>query len=237
MYRKMLSLDDCEIKLQNDSGHFAGYASTFGRTDSYGDTISKGAYTQTLREFGLPKMLVQHDAKSLPIGKWISAKEDNHGLLVEGEFTPGMVRAEETRAALKHGTVDGLSIGYSLQKGDYEEKPGGLLIRQVSRLVEISIVTFPADSAARVNLASIKSGELEMIEQIEQIETIREFERFLRDNGFDRWMATRLAFKARELFAQGGDAQERAEKEKFGAIAADLIHLFTRSNRTKNNLH
>jgi HK97 family phage prohead protease len=118
----------------------------------------------------MPKMLVQHDSRSLPIGKWISAKEDDHGLLVEGEFTPGMARAEETRAALRHGTVDGLSIGYVLQKGDYEETPEGRLIRRVSRLVEISVVTFPADSAARVNLASIKSEELE---QVERIETIR----------------------------------------------------------------
>ena len=236
MYKKTLSLDDCEIKLKDDSGHFAGYASTFHRIDLQGDMITKGAYSQTLREFGMPKMLVQHDSRSLPIGKWISAKEDDHGLLVEGEFTPGMARAEETRAALRHGTVGGLSMGYVLQKGDYEERPEGRLIRRVSRLVEISVVTFPADSAARVNLASIKSEELE---QIERIETIRDLERFLREvSGFDQVTAKRLTIKARELFAQDGDdAQEQAAEKKFAAIATNITNLFSRSHFAKGKPH
>lgn len=236
MHKKTLSIDHCEIKLKDDSGHFAGYASTFHRVDLQGDTITKGAYGQTLREFGMPKMLVQHDSKSLPIGKWITAKEDDHGLLVEGEFTPGMVRAEETRAALRHGTVDGLSIGYMLQKGDYEETPQGRVIRRVSRLVEISVVTFPADSAARVNPASIKSEELE---QIEQIETIRDLERFLREvSGFDRMAAKRLASKARELFTQDGDdAREQAAEEKLATIAGNITNLFSRSCFAKGKPH
>lgn len=198
MERKTLSLSDCDIKLEGDSGRFAGYASVFGGVDSYKDTIIKGAYEYTLRKNGKPKMFVQHDSSGLPVGKFLSAKEDDHGLLVEGEFTPGMARAEEARAALKHGTVDGLSIGYMLRKGDFEEtESGGRMIKRVSTLLEVSIVTFPADSAARIDLSSVKSD-------IDQLETIRDFERFLRDaGGFSKGLTEALVSRAKVVFAQG----------------------------------
>jgi len=110
MERKTLSLSDCQIKMADDGeGRFAGYASVFGGVDSYGDTILKGAFESTLKKNGKPKMFAQHESWGLPIGKWLTAKEDDHGLYVEGEFTPGLTRAQDTYAALKHGTVDGLS--------------------------------------------------------------------------------------------------------------------------------
>ena len=223
MFKKTLSLADCEIKLQDNSSRFAGYASTFDGVDAYGDTITPGAYAETLAAHGMPKMLVQHDSKSLPIGKWVSAKEDGHGLLVEGEFTPGMARAEETRAALRHGTIDGLSIGYLLKKGDYEEKSEGRLIKRVSRLLEISVVTFPADSAARVDLTSIKR------EEIEQLETLRDIERFLRDSStFDQLTAKRLVVKMHELFTSDGDEQNDAERERFEKLTGSIFTIFSR---------
>ena len=216
MYRKTLSLNDCEIKLKSDGTHFAGYASTFGGVDAYGDTIKRGAYAETLAAHGMPKMFVQHDSRSLPIGKWLSAKEDERGLAVEGEFTPGMLRAEEVRAALRHGTVDGLSIGYMLKKSDYEETAAGRIINNVSKLLEISIVTFPADGAARVDTSSVKA------EDIEQLETIRDFERFLRDVGaFDQVTAKRLVAKLRAIPAQRDVGEEGAK------AVADLSRAIT----------
>jgi HK97 family phage prohead protease len=152
MEHKALALENAQIKLQNDGAGFVGYASTFGNTDDYGDTIVKGAYAETLKQFGLPKMFFNHASKDVPIGKWVKAEEDDYGLLLSGEFTPGNSKAEEVRAALKHGTLDSMSIGYALRKGDFEAKAeGGRLIKKVARLTETSIVTFPADTFARVD--------------------------------------------------------------------------------------
>ena len=144
LQHKSLPLSDCQIKLDDSGGgRFVGYASVFGGVDSYGDTIIKGAYAYTLREHGKPKMFVNHDSFALPVGKWLTANEDDHGLLVEGELTPGMAQASDAHAALKHGTVDGLSIGYRLRKGDWEDtENGGRIIRKVSHVSEVSIVTF-----------------------------------------------------------------------------------------------
>lgn len=216
---KTLLLSDCAIKLADDAevGKFSGYASVFGGVDSYGDTILPGAYKQTLKKNGMPKMFSQHDSYSLPIGKWLTAKEDDKGLFVEGEFTPGMSHAAEARAALMHGTVDGLSIGYMLKSGDYkEDDTGNRIIKNVSNLAEISIVTYPADSAARVDLASVKS------EDFDAIETVTDFERLLRDVGaFDRQSAKKLIAKAKQLFALR-DADEEVQAE--AKALSELMH-------------
>jgi uncharacterized protein len=196
MYRKTLSLSDTQIKVDTDRGTFAGYASVFGGVDSYGDTIVRGAYESTLRTNGKPKMFFNHNAMGLPIGKYSVAKEDDYGLFVEGELTAGNSQSEDVRAALKHGTVDGLSIGYWLKKGDYDETDNGRVIRRVHRLAEVSIVTFPADEAARVDLTSVKS------EDLDAIETIKDFERFLRDaGGLSNGLAKAITARAKVVFS------------------------------------
>ena len=53
----------------------------------------------------------------------------------------------------------------------------------------------PADSAARIDLSSVKSAELE--ESIGDLETIRDFERFLRDaGGLSKGLAEALVSRA-----------------------------------------
>ncbi|WP_427501369.1 HK97 family phage prohead protease [Methylomonas sp. MED-D] len=176
---KTQKLSACEIKIDGAGvGKFSGYASVFNGVDSYGDTILPGAYAETLRTTW-PKMFVNHDSWDLPVGKWLDIQEDSTGLFVTGEFTPGNSESADTYAALKHGTIDGLSIGYVLKSGDYEDRTdgpdgygSGRIIKNVSRLVEISLVTFPADDAARVS--NVKS-------EIDTLETITDFERYLRD--------------------------------------------------------
>ena len=219
LVRKSLSLSDCDIKMDGETGKFAGYASVFGGVDSYGDTIIKGAFETTLKRDGKPKMFYGHQAfDGLPIGKWTVAKEDDHGLYVEGEITPGMSLAGDVRAALKHGTLDGLSIGGYLKAGDFEMLDDGKrLIKKWSRLIEISVVTFPADSAARVDLASVKS-------EIEQIDTIQEFERFLRDaGGFSREAAKTILSRAKDLLNLRDAGHEGEAKQDEDALALFLL--------------
>lgn len=217
MLQKTLSLSDADIKLDGESGRFSGYASVFGGVDSYGDTIVRGAYDSTLRANGKPKMFFNHDGYALPIGKWMAAKEDDHGLFVEGELTAGNPQSDAVRAALKHGTVDGLSIGYYLKKGDFDETEEGRVIRKVSKLVEVSIVTFPADEAARVDLASVKS------EDIDGIDTIRDFERFLRDaGGLSKGLATALVSRAKLIFAPGEPDAGAAEAKALAELEARI---------------
>ena len=199
LLHKTLKLNDADIKMDGDAGSFAGYASVFNGVDSYGDRILPGAFKDTLAD-GMPKMFFNH-VWSLPIGKFTKAVEDDHGLYVEGEFTEGLSQAQDVRAAMKHGTLDGLSIGGFLAENDYkEDEQGRRVIHRWTRLMEISPVTFPADANARIE--SVKSGDV--IQAIEQVETIRDLERLLRDaGGFSKGAAVALAARAKSIFAQG----------------------------------
>lgn len=223
LVRKSLSLSECEIKMDGETGKFAGYASVFGGVDSYGDTILKGAFETTLKRDGKPKMFYGHQAfDGLPIGKWTVAKEDDHGLYVEGEITPGMSLAGDVRAALKHGTLDGLSIGGYLKAGDFELlEEGNRIIKKWSKLVEISVVAFPADSAARVDLSSVKSA-------VDGMNTIQDLERFLRDaGGFSREAVKTILSRAKDLLNQRDADHEDEAKREMDSLALFLLRTRT----------
>lgn len=219
---KTLSLNNCEVKLDAETGIFAGYASTFDNVDSYGDTILKGAYKKTLAENGIPKMFFNHDSSSLPIGKWIEAGEDKKGLYIKGELTDGMSMSSDVRAALKHQTLDGLSIGYALKKGDYspsDTHEGGRVIKNVSRLAEVSVVTFPADSFAKLDVVSLKS-------EIEELETLRDFENFLRDvGGFSKSVTELIVTRAKLVFGQGELVTNQLDSKAIDALKARLSNF------------
>lgn len=194
MFKKTLDFTQTEVKFVGEKSKFTGYASVFGGVDSYGDTIAAGAYQNVIKYGRLPKMFENHKSWELPIGKWTTIVEDSKGLLVEGEFTPNHSRAEDVRSAMLHGTVDGLSIGYRLKEGDYEMDGANRTIKNISDLVEISVVTFPADDVARVDLTSVKSV-------LDEINTIRELEDFLKDSGgFSQGLAKAVLTRSKMLY-------------------------------------
>lgn len=226
MMRKNIVLDNVDLKFaKNDTGAFSGYASVFGGVDSYRDTIMPGAYKSVIERIQagaarMPKMFINHKSYELPVGKWLSMEEDDKGLFMFGELTPGMDEAKTVKAAMQHGTIDGLSIGYGLNRDDVEmvEKDDGVvrIIKNVSELYEISIVTYPADDAARVDLSSVKSA-------LDQVESIKDFEDFLREaGGFSKSLATATASRAKRLFSQSESEKSKLPDELQRIIAANL---------------
>ena len=217
---KKISLQDVDLKFEGgESRRFSGYASVWDGNDSYGDTIRRGAFANTLKIYGMPKMFFGHKW-GLPVGKWTNVYEDEKGLRVEGEFTPGNPEADAVLAALKHGTVDGLSIGFTLRDGTaaYTEKEeGGRDFTDIGRLLEVSIVSFPADSAARIT--EVRS------EDVDDLKTIRDFENFLRDaGGFTKSVATSIVAKAKKIFAQ-----RESEDEKSAALLLEKLQKLEQS--------
>jgi HK97 family phage prohead protease len=215
--QKTLSLNDVSLKVEGDRASFAGYASVFGGVDSYGDTIIKGAFTSTLRAHGKPRMFYNHDW-NVPVGKYTVAKEDDHGLYVEGELTPGHSLAADVYASMKHGTIDGLSIGGFLKEGDYEvQADGARIIRKWSKLMEVSPVVFPADGAARIG--SVKRIDFE--EALPACKSPSELEKLLRDAGLTKWEATAIVSRASAIF-RAGEPQDEAQAKAIAELAARL---------------
>lgn len=166
---RSLDLAAAEVKFSGDkAGSFTGYASVFGGLDSYGDTILPGAYADTIKA-RRPLMLYGHNPGRV-IGKWVEIVEDSKGLLVRGEFTPGHSDAQDVYASLKHGALNGLSIGFRVPEGGAEMAEERRLLKKID-LFEISVVSMPADDAARVG--DVKSA-------IEALVNIKDFEAFLR---------------------------------------------------------
>lgn len=210
MERKTLSLDAIEVKFDTArQGFFSGYASKFGGIDSYGDTILPGAYKKTLKKRSRPIQLRWNHWGPI-IGKWLTAEEDEHGLYVEGELTPGHSVAEDTYALLKHGAITGMSIGYRpVQVNDHGN--GQRDLKEIE-LIEISIVESPADLAAQIG--DVKSA-------IEQALSLKEIEAFLRDaGGFSRGDAVTLVARIKSL-AHG----EREPEQKTAEIAGLFQHF------------
>ena len=142
-----------EIKFYNTSGRFEGYASVFEVTDSASDRVLPGAFAKSLANWQTqgrqPPLLWQHD-QSQPIGAWRELREDRYGLYAQGElFVNDIARAKEAYCLLREKVVNGLSIGYRVKQSTRDSKTGIRLLSEVE-LLEISMVTFPANESARV---------------------------------------------------------------------------------------
>lgn len=182
-----------EIKSLEQDGSFAGYGSVFGNTDLYGDVVMPGAFSKSLAKWKakgeFPPILWQHRSDQ-PIGPFTSMTEDEKGLFVEGQLlVKDVQQAREAYALIKAKAIKGMSIGYDVDEDgfDYDAAHGIMKLTAVN-LWEISIATFPANTAATItDVKEICSGG--------ELPTLRVFEGLLRDAGFSRKQATDIAHR------------------------------------------
>ena len=213
MKHKLLSLDLAQVQMDGAEGavRFSGYASVYGGIDSYGDRIAPGAYAETLvdRERAVA---LRWNHWGPVIGKWLEIKEDDTGLWVEGELTPGHSVAKDAAALIRHGAISGLSIGYRVR--GYEEHDDYTLLTKIE-LIEISIVEEPADNAARIG--DVKGA-------IYNAESLADYEAILREaGGFSRSDAAALVSGIKGLTHGERVAKEKTSTEGAAQALRDLI--------------
>ena len=128
---------------------FAGYAALFDRVDRGGDVIRKGAFARAVAAGAerLP-LLWQHDP-ARPVGRIERIAEDSRGLRVIARLSAAQA-GREAAALVAEGALSGLSFGYRVRDGRPRSPRGGREISDLD-LVEISLVTFPMQPAARVH--------------------------------------------------------------------------------------
>ncbi len=174
---------------EQNPGVISGYGSVFGNTDSYGDVVEKGGFEESLKvrkKSGRPLPMRWQHKQDQVIGGWSDIKEDDIGLAMEGEILfEDIPLAKQAHALAKKGLVTGLSIGYYVQDAFHDEKAGVYRLKKLD-LIEVSLVTFPANDLARVENVknAIQGGRLP---------TLREFEEILRDAGFSKNQAVEIA--------------------------------------------
>jgi HK97 family phage prohead protease len=138
------------IKSLSEEGVFSGYASIYDEIDSQNDCIREGAFQTAIENAEKngkhPKMLWQHNP-SQPIGKWLEIKEDDRGLFVKGQIFLDIQKGFEAYKLIKEGVIDGLSIGFRIKQAS--RRKNHRIIEDVD-LLEISLVTFPANALATI---------------------------------------------------------------------------------------
>jgi hypothetical protein len=191
MKHKLLNLNESTLKFyEGKQGVFSGYASVFGGVDSYGDTIMPGAYLNTIGKRDRPVQMRWNHYGDI-IGKWTRMEEDEKGLYVEGELTPGHSKAQDVYASLMHGAISGMSIGYRPTKFE-ENETGGYNLAEIE-LIEVSIVESPADNSAHIERIKIA---------VQSADSLKDYENILRESGFSKAGAT-LFISSLKRQAQG----------------------------------
>lgn len=196
---KSVSLDLAKV---NEDGTFSGYGSVYSVVDQGGDLVEPGAFSKSLKKWNESGRVVptlwQHRSGE-PIGAWVDLKEDDSGLLGKSElWLEDSPYARIAYKGMKTKTITGLSIGYRVMRETFDRKTEVNHLHELE-LVEISVVTNPMNDAARVDTVKAK---LLMGEK----PSLREFEEFLREKGFSRLEAERVA----EFGFQKGLARECA---------------------------
>ena len=205
-----------EIKAVSEAGRIEGYASVYGVVDSDGDIVASGAFSESIqaREGRPLPMLWQHDSRE-PIGVFDEMREDAYGLKVAGNLLVDEVsRAKEARALAKAGALGGMSIGFMIRDCMPREDGRGLMITR-GDLWETSLVTFPANQAARITAVkeALARGRMP---------TKRELEAYLtRDAGMSRSQARALMRGGFDALASAA-TQDAGDEDEASEIVAAL---------------
>jgi HK97 family phage prohead protease len=158
-------------QLDDDTGEFIGYASTYDNEDLGGDVVCRGAFAKTLLAKGPTRpLLLQH--RDL-IGT-VDLADDPVGLVASGRLTMGVEKAREALALLKSGALGAMSIGFESMKDSIID---GVRHLKEIRLYECSLVTFPMNEMAVIS--SVKQGALEQAQkQAAELAALREIRSF-----------------------------------------------------------
>ena len=126
---------------------FCGYASVFNVLDNHNDIILPNAINNIDGIKNIP-ILWQHDVKK-PVGKVIDAYIDDIGLFIYADINQELIYGKEAYSSLKNNTVNGLSIGYKINKNYIKDNIGYL---EDIKIIEISIVSLPANEMSMAEL-------------------------------------------------------------------------------------
>lgn len=164
-----------ELKELEDTGELVGYAAVFSNVDRSGEKIVQGAF-KNLDEFvRTGAVLIGHDWSGVGVATIDSAEQDGYGLLVKATWL-STEEAQECRKAcierIRRGKQVGMSIGYRVTD-DRETKVDGKYVRELLgiELLEVSIVTVPANPKAQVVEAKDLQDRFKLTDHIKHVNT------------------------------------------------------------------
>jgi len=137
-------------------GIIEGFASVFGVKDSWGDVVTEKAFDRTLDEKTASdiRMLRGHNPNVI-IGEWtemdIREQGGQKGFFMKGQLYLDMEDGKNAAKLIQRKQLDGLSIGAGIVKGTSTYGDDGTRFLNDLDLLENSVVTFPANTKARIS--------------------------------------------------------------------------------------
>lgn len=129
-----------------------GYANTSAK-DRVGDVVLPKAFEKTLETYlKNPVLLANHDWND-PCGMVMTAEVTDKGLWIKAKISN---TREDIKTLIREGCLRTFSIGYNEVDAEYDESTKTKYIKELE-LLEISVVTVPANTEAMFTQASAKT--------------------------------------------------------------------------------
>lgn len=133
---------------------FEGIASTESK-DRDGEIIKQEGWN--LKNFkDNPVILASHNYQEFPIGKALGIKVEEGKLKFQMKLTSATERGKEAIALVKEGILKSFSVGFIPRERDEEDQK----IITKAELLEISLVSVPANPEAIVTAKSLENNKL-----------------------------------------------------------------------------
>lgn len=134
-----------------------GYAAHWHKKNKNNERLEMGAFDEIIDWFEKNEVIipinVEHDNNEI-IGKVISMKKDNKGLFVEAEIFDNLVNAEHYKELIVNGLFQNFSTQGFVGNKAIKNLPDGSYMVSKFRLTAIAVTNQPADTNARLSIAS-----------------------------------------------------------------------------------
>jgi HK97 family phage prohead protease len=158
---------DFEIRADGDKLTFSGYAAVFNSNSEplpFTERIAPGAFKRTLQARNDVKLLWNHDSGEVLASTRSGTMrlfEDSKGLRVEADLAP-TTRGKDLSILMQRGDVNKMSFGFNVQSDSWSPD-GNVRTLESVRLIEVSVVTFPAYTSSVAQVRSIGDVEVDKL--------------------------------------------------------------------------
>jgi HK97 family phage prohead protease len=148
-----------ELRADGDGNTFSGYAAVFNSPSEplpFTEVIAPGAFRKSLLSRNDVKLLFNHDSGQVLASTrsgTLKLEEDDRGLKVTATL-PDTTTGRDLRELVSKGIIDAMSFGFTVpHRGDSWSSDGKIRTLKSVRLIETSIVAWPAYSATAGTVA------------------------------------------------------------------------------------
>ena len=163
-----------EVRAEKDGGvRVSGYAAVFGERANiagiFTETITRGAFDESLERGDDVTFLVEHDG--LPLARTesgtLSLAVDEHGLRMETTLRGDDPDVRSIIPKMERGDLSKMSIGFTIEAGGDrwergEDPPHRTITR--ARLYDVSVVGRPAYKGTEIALRSLDDARSRVVE-------------------------------------------------------------------------